>query len=39
MQCDNLHRSVQMFVHLYSLNIKEIKDIEGQVSIKIKKEI
>jgi hypothetical protein len=39
MQCEDVHRSVQIFVHLYSLNIEEIKDIEGQVSIRIKKEI
>jgi len=39
MQCEDVHQAVQFFIHLYRPHIAEIKDLEGQISIKIKKEI
>jgi hypothetical protein len=39
MQCEDVHQAVQFFIHLYRPHIAEIKDLEGQVSIQIKKEI
>lgn len=39
MQCEDVRRSVEIFIYTYRKNIETIKDLEGQFVIQIKKEI
>jgi hypothetical protein len=38
MQCEDVRQGVQIFIHLYRNHLEEVRDVEGQVCIRIKKE-